>query len=284
MSNIINIRNNIDIHSEYITPYGNVHFNNYARHNGIRLSGGFDSAVILYMLAKTLSESTTVEEPEIHPFTIIRGNPTTHEQYTRVDVKPYAENIIAWVRDKFPHVTIHDTHTEYANYWWVHKFENGMNLSSYSMLQDIVSNYLKWELGSGNLERFGDEKITATPQMLLYCEYSGLTLNPPPGELPQSDETHRDDLDSRTVIQNSLTAMHDHIEYPWSFTYEPFRNADKRVPFWLADKFGVLEDILSITRSCEGDIWNTENFTKECNECWWCLERSWAHKNYKNDK
>ena len=277
---IINIRNNPDIHSEYMTPWGSVHFNNYAKNNGIRLSGGFDSAVVLYLLAKTLSESTTVAEPVIHPFTIIRGNPTEHEMYTRVDVKPYVDKIIDYVRQKFPNVHITDSHTEYANFWWVHKFENGMNISSYSKMQEIVSNYFRWEFGSGNLLRIKDNNYSAVPSNLLYCEYSGLTSNPPPEEVPQSDEAHRDNIDNRTILPESLTVMHDDIEFPWSFIYEPFRNADKRIPFWLAAKFDVLDDILSITRSCEGDIWNTKNFTVECNECWWCLERKWAYNNY----
>jgi 7-cyano-7-deazaguanine synthase in queuosine biosynthesis len=60
----------------------------------------------------------------------------------------------------------------------------------------------------------------------------------------------------------------------------PWRNADKRIVFWLAKEHSILNDMLKLTRSCEGDQWNTENFTKECGECWWCLERNWAKTYY----
>jgi 7-cyano-7-deazaguanine synthase in queuosine biosynthesis len=50
---------------------------------------------------------------------------------------------------------------------------------------------------------------------------------------------------------------------------------------WLANELGVLQDLLELTRSCEGGPVETEKFTKECGVCWWCLERQWGYQNYK---
>jgi len=52
--------------------------------------------------------------------------------------------------------------------------------------------------------------------------------------------------------------------------------------FWLAKEAGILDDMLHLTRSCEGGPDETHDFTKVCGECWWCLERDWAHENYMN--
>ena len=277
---LLNIKDNKEIHNKFATPYGDVYINTVAKHNSIRLSGGFDSAVVLYMLAKTLSDYNNTDAV-IHPFTVQRSNPTTIEEYERVDCVQYAKQIIDYVRKCFPNVTINDTIVEPANYWWVHRFVDGANVSSYGTAQETVSNYLRWRYGDGNTELFPKPPYYVTPQNLIYCEYNGLTRNPPVDALPQSDESHRDNIDPNVVIKNSLTVLHTNkANSLWHYQYEPFRNGDKRVPFWIADNLDILDTLLTITRSCEGDIYNTENFTKECSECWWCLERRWGHENF----
>lgn len=57
--------------------------------------------------------------------------------------------------------------------------------------------------------------------------------------------------------------------------YTPFANVDKRFIAFLYNTHNVL-DLLELTRSCEGFADSTENFTKPCGKCWWCLERKWA--------
>ena len=278
--NILKIRDNEEIHNKFATPYGDVYINWIAKHNSIRLSGGFDSAVVLYLLAKTLNDKGN-NDAVIHPFTVQRANPPCIPEYDRVDCVAYAKKIIEWVRGEFPNVEICDTIIEPANYWWVHRFVKGQNISSYNTAQETVSNYLRWEYGEGHADRFPASPFYATPEKLLYCEYTGLTQNPPLDALPQCDEAHRDESDPLVVIKDSITVMHEHHKLsPWYHLYEPFRNGDKRVPFWLADDLGILNKLLKITRSCEGNPVNTKNFTKECGECWWCLERKWGYENF----
>lgn len=56
----------------------------------------------------------------------------------------------------------------------------------------------------------------------------------------------------------------------------PFAMVDKRFVIDQYKSYNILEELLPLTRSCEGDINITENFTKECGVCWWCNERKWA--------
>jgi len=258
----------------YATPYGSVLINTGAENVGIFLSGGLDSAVILCLIAKTFAENSITAE--IQPATVRRGNPTDIKEYDRVNIFPYVERIIAYVRARYPTVVIHDTIKEEANYWWVSKHNGSGNISSYTYQQEVLSLFLKWKYARPELV---DEKNSQGMSDLLYCEYNGVTKNPPGDSgVPASEENHRDHYDDK-YMPGYATALsrgsHDFVA-----EYEPIRNADKRITMWLADYLGVLEDLLPITRSCEGGPVETENFTKECMQCWWCLERKWALDNY----
>lgn len=252
------------------TPYGNVLINVNSKHVGIFLSGGLDSAVILYLIAKSFAENN-IKTP-IQPVTVRRGNPTPLTEFDRVDIYPYADKIINYMRNKFPNVNILDNIKEDANYWWATIHENGRNIGSYTYTMTYLSNYLLWT------HRQNIEEYFESTYDYLYCEYFGTTKNPPKDStVPQSEEGHRDYFTDNYIINYATS-----IEYGNRVAYYlPFRNADKRITMWLANKFNILEDLLPITRSCEGGPIETENFTKECMECWWCLERHWALNNYK---
>lgn len=256
----------------YPTPYGVVYMNYTAKTHAIRLSGGLDSAVMLYMLAKSIKKNNATGI--IRPLTVRRGNPTDLIKYNRVDVYPYVDTIIDWVRSEFPTVKIIDSVKEDANYWWIAEFVDGKNRSSYSETQTNLSRYLHWRYCKSDASDIND---------IIYCEYCGTTKNPNDPEMPQSDESHRDKIISGAIVTGSPTVVDTGIdEYRGAMTYEPFRNADKRITIWLANYLGILDKVLELTRSCEGDAASTNNFTKECMECWWCNERHWALKNYKN--
>lgn len=261
---------------KYSTPYGDVYMNYSAKNFVIRVSGGFDSAIMLYILAKAMHDNNATGV--IRPITIRRQNPTNIRELDRVNCYTYADDIINWVRSEFPSVNIEDSVKADAEYWWLGKKIDGKHRTSYSFTQQLLCDYLYWRYVSIYLKNHPNEN----PNQLWYCEYTGTTKNPPLDDetIPHSDESHRDNLDPNILIENSVTTG----EINKSDAYlEPFRNADKRLTFWLADSLGILDKALSISRSCEGDPDQTDDFTKECGVCWWCLEREWANKNYKKD-
>tara|TARA_B110000858_G_C17783255_1_gene465872 strand:+ start:1290 stop:2120 length:831 start_codon:yes stop_codon:yes gene_type:complete len=266
-----NKMNNIlspELNTSYHTPYGSVVFNHSVKHSVIRLSGGFDSGVILYLLAKALSEHRS--DAVITPITVQRRNVTNERWLERVHIVPYVTRIIQYVRDQFPTVTIHDSIVEDANYWWI---QDNKNQSTYTESQSAAIRYVVWN----HKRSIKDHWELAETRLI---EYNGVTRNPPTGCIEDSEERHRDHLHP-DAVPGMATVISNH-KLSWYYGYQPWRNADKRIVFWVADEVGVLSDMLSITRSCEGDIDNTDNFTKECGTCWWCLERNWSHKNFKN--
>jgi len=259
----------------YNTPYGDVYILHDAKSLGLALSGGFDSAVLLYLLAKTIKE--TGSNAEIYPFGSRRTNPTEYREFDSVDVYPYADKIIDFVRKEFPSVKIHNPYRKDADFSWITYRGDRRNLGSYTEVLNLLTRYMKWyHSGPKAIEKF-------TPPIgeILYVDYGGVTKNT--SALPQSEEGFRDDISPNAIVNGAATVIYTDEENPFMVYFESFRNADKRVTFYLAEQFGIRETLLGITRSCEGSREVTNNFVDECNECWWCLERDWANKNFKND-
>lgn len=104
--------------------------------------------------------------------------------------------------------------------------------------------------------------------------YSAITANPPKdiadsfcGEHKNSEQQDRDPAIQRpTFISDTFCT--------------PFTNINKKKIKELYDYLGVTKSLFPITRSCEGFKSKTENFTKTCNTCWWCLERKWAFETF----
>lgn len=263
-----------NLSTKYRTPYKNVYINYAADAVSISLSGGFDSAVMLYLIAKTLHDTNSTAE--IQPYTTRRSNPTLYSEYDRADAYVYANKVVDYIKEKFPSVKINNLIKRDADYWWVTSEVNGANVGSYTETMIQISRFLTWDF-------FKKHKDLESEQ-LLHIEYIGTTKNPPPSEVTQSDEKHRDFDAPGAISKKSATVIEFDTQKPYQVYYQPFRNADKRVTVWLADSFGILDDLLLITKTCEGGPIETENFTKECMECWWCLEKKWALENYKQDK
>lgn len=58
--------------------------------------------------------------------------------------------------------------------------------------------------------------------------------------------------------------------------YVPFANINKKDIASLYEKFGRMEDLFPLTRSCESLTLKSGH----CGECWWCEERFWAFGKY----
>lgn len=274
MKDFLNMFNAKTSDSILKTPYGEVHINHLAKTFGVRVSGGFDSALLLYMLAKSLHENKS--DAVVYTMTTKKWNTTDIELFDAADSFVYADRVIDWVRQKFPKVDIRDSLKRGAEFWWIPNIINGQDRSSYLNTQNLLSSYVHWQ----TVTKYLSDNSNIPSNTLLYCEYTGTTKNPPLhlSDFPRGPESHREQNKPNAIAEGSPTVAY-FDEY--FCEYEPFRNADKRLTFWLANHLGILEDLLLITRSCEGDKYTTNNFTQECNKCWWCHERNWAHQNYK---
>ena len=260
---------------KYSTAYGNVAYDLSRPHIIISLSGGFDSAVTFYGLAKAIHENGTGNE--IHSITVRKlSNRRGHPDFDKGNPFPIVTHLIEWVRSQFPDVKIHDNVTALVHEWWEDEFK--YTQVQYDLLDQIAQEY-------------GPENVMTT---------SGMTMNPPlvVGEVTVTDNngniirqnalTERDEISEVAIPDTISTKSH----CDGRDEFYPFRNFDKRAVFSFADTYyGDVDTFLNMTRSCEGFRRHTNNFTGVCGagpdldyKCWWCYEREWATEQYAKDK
>ena len=234
------------------SKYGNVYLDVSKDNTVVFVSGGLDSAVLLYLIAKEIK--LTKSKTNLHVLTARRMNPTSDKTLDRVDNLIPAQKVIDYVYENTG-VKVKEHHTMQAEYYWLTTEVNGKMVSSYSFAQETLTHLMI-------------RRCHKLKESVAY--YNGVTMNPPKESVPQSEESHRDNIISG--IEGTVSVANG------SFM-DAFRNADKRITIDLAKKYGILEDLLDFTRTCEGNGEKTNNYTTDCGECWWCLEKQWALEN-----
>jgi hypothetical protein len=236
----------------YDTSYGKIHIDLSSNNIIVRASGGFDSSVLLYAIANAASELDKGKDFTIYPITVVKiGNEKDVYDLDKHCPLDNLENILNFIRKSFPNITVNDVIPMSITEWWKQK----VFLNAQDTLRSSVVTSLKIQKD--------------------YLEYNGITKNPDIviGHEGFNPEVHRQKILEEFAISNTISAKRGNEVLP-------FRNFDKRAVFSLADRLNILEEMLTITRSCEGRSIDTDNFTKVCGVCWWCCEREWAKLNY----
>lgn len=213
----------------------------------VRLSGGADSALLLWMVCDSWKKAGMDNDLNIYPITVIHGQ-RPWQSY-------YVQHIIDIVREDFPTINIHAPKTRLCEKPKVDYVDYQENL-----IQEIVDKH-------GECMRF-----------------NGVTLNPPKeigesywgdgeeyGHIWDNRELHRD-------WENRESKFSKLFRDEWHCN--PFYTSHKGHIAELYKELGLLEKLLPFTRSCEGWAHITKSFTEVCNQCWWCRERDWAFNDY----
>lgn len=204
---------------------------------GVKLSGGTDTALLLYLMAKEISEKGL--NFHLKPYTI-NDAPKRNE---------VADEIINVVRKDFPTVKIDNTiHSEFGN---------------------TLKKRQQWVLYT---QMFVDDFNVAFFS-------NAVNIEPP--------EDVKKDRNIRTLPKKAIRYMTDFTEYGLSkdiIEYTPFWHVDKR---WIAktyEELDLMEKLYPLTRSCLGESDVTDNHTKPCQKCFWCMEKYWAFGQYDSYK
>lgn len=240
---------------EYNTEYGNIIFDVDINHAILLFSGGFDSSVLLYALANALTITNRHSICSIHPILVERIGPRKGlPNLYKMPMLPVATNVIDFVKSKYPLVKINDIYVKELGQWW---------------FPDV---FINAQTGAINqlLNKFNINSK--------YMVYNGVTKNPDytiANLEIKSGEAYRDTIDIDGSVKNSISVIHGRA-------FEPFRNGDKLATFALADKLGVLDEMLRLSRSCARFSFQTNNFETTCTHdvCWPCTELDWAKANY----
>ena len=228
----------------------------------IRLSGGADSAILLYMICDEYCKAD--KDLKIWPITVIHG--------VRNWQSYHAQQVLEFMYDKFPDVQ-----------FMTHEVRKCMDPGGKPNNKN-ANNYVDYQ------ETLIDEVVEKVGETC--AVFNGVTANPPEeiGEKHWGSsnvfgekvwavrEKHRDwkFIADRTPIEDDSARKLIHIN--------PFIQHHKGHVAELYHKYDLIDDLLPITRSCEGWDYMTTNYSETCGECWWCMEREWAFNAYCDKK
>jgi len=228
----------------------------------LSLSGGADSAAIAYLIC------THFPQIEIVPF-------TARDENAPLDAVA-AEKIVSWLQKEFPNCNIRDT-----------------NIYNFN---DRVEKYVSWKTVNQTRKRNKRFKLLNNVQLSKIIQLDkikeklnqkfpnavsvdGMTKNPPVEimkELGFYEKAER--------RRDYETAQPEHYQTKYNYHYQPFVNVDKKFVAGVYKENNLMETLFLLTRSCVGTARQTDNFTRECHQCFWCHEKKWAFELNWEDK
>jgi hypothetical protein len=240
----------------------------------LSISGGLDSASLLYLICKYFPDVT------IYPV-------TGRDIYAPFDTE-CAIDVVAWAREHFPNNKIQE------HIIW--DFDD-LDLV---MTNRVVTGDLKHLNVGFNRDRGVVKSLLMNAHLTDY--YAKLANIVPPA--PHSDpswshdagcwETHNMVIALGTTMNPPIDEMKANGFYdlaerrrdPGDFklvkciSYKPYGNVDKKFVAGIYEEHGLMEDLFPLTNSCIGTKKDTNYFTKLCKKCFWCKEKYWAFKQY----
>jgi hypothetical protein len=222
---------------------------------GIAVSGGADSALLLYLLCSIIKDHNL--DTTVHVITNIRCWKTRPwQQYDSLNVYNYMST-------KFPDIKfVRHTNLVPPEFEWGNKGPT------------LVDEYGKLVSGD-NIELRAFAEYTCHSNNI-EAYFNAVTRNP---------EIDIDNAMHTRNVNPSLETLHLMIMKHMNFVAcHPFRFLDKSFIVSIYKRLG-LNELFDITRSCEGEFsdityktYTKGQFVPVCNNCFWCKERSWAVK------
>lgn len=207
---------------------------------GIWMSGGTDSSLLTYLIAKT----------------IIDNNLPVNIYALTVDYKRPFQGIAKEVREKITELLGKNVFVEHDFYYPPAD-------------RNFTAEELREEFHLQNYKNFKNNKF----QIL----FSGITTNPPL-DIQQSfkwgvlnDVEVKRGADVPKTTRRYFTRLEDGKEYEF-YEIKPFFELNKKDIASIYKKHNLMQSLFPLTRSCE-DLTTVRG---HCGKCWWCEERHWG--------
>jgi 7-cyano-7-deazaguanine synthase in queuosine biosynthesis len=222
---------------------------------GINISGGLDSAFLLWFLIKYLKERDRTDT-EIVAITIGQND------YGK---KHWNSIVSAQVIDKV-----------------LRLYDPDINNDNRGGIQSIITTHFTYYRPSQNVSQSHEMEPKLFKLGLIDIIMAGKTANPPPNfeDLLEGRDETRDDgkRNSNEIVYGKQYESEDKDKkMAW---YIPFTNVDKRFIRDQYIKFDLMDTLYPATRSCEHCLQTHQEWNGPCKQCWWCKERYWAFGKY----
>lgn len=215
------------------------------------LSGGTDSAALLYLLCLAIPHAKIVcycGVENLNPNPVLR-RPTNVW---------YAEEIFNAMKEKFPNVDLVFESFSFDRYdqVFVKKakeiYDNAEDKSTLPNFNGLLK-----------IMAVEDPVNEIRDRYNIDTWFTGLTSNP-----PLEDQ-------KRFGFENTNMEPRRNIKGGNNIN-KPFINHDKKTIAAIFKKFNLMDDIFPLTQSCTSNCLDTDYFTKPCGKCYWCYEKLWA--------
>ena len=211
----------------------------------VTVSGGVDSALGLFLLAKHITENNLNTK-----ITVATGvEPQPH--YVRNDKN--AKKIVSIISDMFPNVNIENHLITFLEGY--DRLTEGYPKVTRSRTMHIND----WENGDYDL---GIGFVSSFPKL---------------DEMKKDKALYEKSLTVGPEDRNWTGEKNDKINGKW---WQPFLNKTKKDFADLYEEHNLMDSLFPYTASCVGKAETTNNFTKPCQKCFWCLEKYWAFNMY----
>ena len=226
---------------------------NYKR-IGIQLSSGTDSALVLFFLAKFITETESFDRI-IFPWLGIETNNKLSKSTIR------SKEILELIKKLYPKVNIQEVTIDYCTR--VAPYEEPENKALYFFpMREKFKNNLQLDIFLGGVTCNPPDSI-----MKLYSVYK---------ERPSYRDKNNVDIEIRP---ENMGGKLDLESYPWMYNDKKFIASQYK-------KYNLMENLFPLTESCVIETEEVLNLIGAsqfpCKKCFWCVEKYWAFGMYDN--
>ena len=231
---------------------------------GVSISGGSDSALMFYLMAKHLKDVTLIPRHAIEEHNDpLKSRPNS--------IFP-TEKVIEYVKNKFPDADIAETYV-----FEIPRDDESMLAKARELNQPGWKHYPMSDKGVAKMLHMENDWKHAYKIGMYGLLCGGTTMNPPQEILDSWKEKNSKVYWELRRSKNNVN-LYD-MKGTGLSHYKPFVNVDKKFLAGLYRQEGIM-DLHNITESCTGFAADTNWFTEPCKECFWCHERKWAFGSY----
>ena len=244
----------------------NIYLNCNSNFVTIDLTGGFKSGLLLYLIAKDISDKNI--DTVIVPCVTRRINTVKETEYERPDSTIIVSKVIDYVKNKFPSVKFYNSIVANVDFWWYtnsyNKDRNIYNVTEKSLLNTCFNFANKpsffEELNPNERVKLKD----GIPKIINYNAYVSIRNVETPEYLKYTRK-HYNKAVEKSIPNGKMFEFYNGE----ALSILPFYNISKIELVKIAKDLNILTDLESITYTCEQ---STIDITSPCGECFNCIE------------